>query len=52
VADASIVGRERVAIGGGARGVNLHLAADDLIQATRATVADVSIPDDRPAVDG
>jgi Cys-tRNA(Pro) deacylase len=49
VADASIVGRPRVAIGGGARGVNLHLTADDLIRATGATVADVTTPDDRPA---
>jgi Cys-tRNA(Pro)/Cys-tRNA(Cys) deacylase len=47
VADATIVGRPRVAIGGGAHGVNLHLAADDLVRATRATVADVSVPDDR-----
>ena len=47
VADASVVGRPRVAIGGGGRGVNLHLAADDLIRATRATVADVTSPDDR-----
>ena len=48
VADATIVGRPRVAIGGGAHGVNLHLAADDLVRATRATLADVSVPDDRP----
>jgi len=52
VADATIVGRPRVAIGGGAHGVNLHLAADDLVRATRATVADVSVPDDRPAAGG
>lgn len=52
VADASIVGRPRVAIGGGARGVNLHLAGDDLIRATRATVADVTIPDDRGPAGG
>ena len=52
VADASIVGRPRVAIGGGARGVNLHIAADDLIRATRATVADVTAPDDRPPAGG
>ena len=52
VVDASIVGRPRVAIGGGARGVNLHLAADDLIRATRATVADVTAPDDRPLAGG
>ncbi len=40
IADASIEGR--VAIGGGARGVNLHLDAADLIRATGATVADVT----------
>jgi Cys-tRNA(Pro) deacylase len=52
MADASIVGRPRIAIGGGARGVNLHLAADDLVTALRATVADVTLPDERPAADG
>jgi Cys-tRNA(Pro)/Cys-tRNA(Cys) deacylase len=52
MADASIVGRPRVAIGGGARGVNIHIAADDLIRATRATVVDVTVSDDRsPAGD-
>ncbi len=48
VADASIAGRDGVAIGGGARGVNLHLAGDDLIMATQAEVADVTRPDERP----
>ena len=52
VADASIVSRPRVAIGGGARGVNIHIAADDLIRATRAQVADVSAPDERPPTGG
>ena len=52
MADASIEGRSRVAIGGGARGVNIHIAADDLIRATRATVADVTALDDRRPVDG
>jgi len=42
VADASIVGRERVAIGGGAHGVNLHMAADELISFVKAEVADVT----------
>ena len=32
-----------VAIGGGARGVNLHLDAHDLIGATHADVADVTV---------
>ena len=52
VADASIAGRPRIAIGGGARGINLHLAGDDLIRATRATVADVTVPDDRGPAGG
>jgi Cys-tRNA(Pro)/Cys-tRNA(Cys) deacylase len=52
VADASIVGRPRVAIGGGARGVNIHIAADDLIHATRAQVADVTAVDDGPPAGG
>jgi Cys-tRNA(Pro)/Cys-tRNA(Cys) deacylase len=43
IADASISGR--VAIGGGARGVSLHLDAADLLRATGATVADVTEPD-------
>jgi Cys-tRNA(Pro)/Cys-tRNA(Cys) deacylase len=44
VADASVERLERVAIGGGARGVNLHLAPGDLVRHLRATVADVSRP--------
>jgi Cys-tRNA(Pro)/Cys-tRNA(Cys) deacylase len=52
VADASIMGRPRVAIGGGSHGVNLHLSAHDLIRATRATVADVSVPEDRAPAGG
>jgi Cys-tRNA(Pro) deacylase len=42
VADASVEALDRVAIGGGARGVNLHLAPADLIRHLEATVADVS----------
>jgi Cys-tRNA(Pro) deacylase len=34
-----------VAIGGGAHGVNLHVATVDLLKATNATVADVSEPE-------
>jgi Cys-tRNA(Pro)/Cys-tRNA(Cys) deacylase len=34
-----------VAIGGGAHGVNLHVAAADLLSATDATVADVTEPE-------
>jgi Cys-tRNA(Pro)/Cys-tRNA(Cys) deacylase len=44
VADASIAGLGRVAIGGGARGVNLHLEAADLLAALGADVADVGRP--------
>ncbi len=42
VADASIDAMETVAIGGGAHGVNLHLAGPELIRATGATKADVT----------
>lgn len=42
IADASIVEEPLVAIGGGAHGVNLHVAADDLIAFVGAEVADVT----------
>ena len=45
LADAAILEQSVVAIGGGARGVNLHLAPADLVAALDATVVDVSIPD-------
>jgi Cys-tRNA(Pro) deacylase len=45
IADASIVDQAVVAIGGGARGVNLHLAPADLVSALSASVVDVSIPE-------
>jgi len=41
IADASVAGLHRVAIGGGARGVNLHMAADDLVAHLNADVANV-----------
>jgi Cys-tRNA(Pro) deacylase len=44
VADASIGDLERIAIGGGARGVNLHLVPADLIGYLNAQVADVTRP--------
>ncbi len=44
IADASIRGVDNVAIGGGRRGVNIHIAPDDLIAAVRAEVADVTTP--------
>jgi len=45
IADASIAGRALVAIGGGAWGVNVHLAPADLVAATGATVLDVTRPE-------
>ena len=45
IADASIEALEVVAIGGGARGVNVHLAPADLVTATGAEVVDISVPE-------
>ncbi len=45
LADAAILGQPVIAIGGGATGVNLHLAPSDLVAALEATVVDVSIVD-------
>jgi Cys-tRNA(Pro)/Cys-tRNA(Cys) deacylase len=42
IADASVAGLHRVAIGGGARGVNLHLSAGDLLAHLTADVVDVT----------
>ena len=44
IADTAIPERERVAIGGGERGVNLHLTSGDLLRATGAEVVDVTKP--------
>jgi Cys-tRNA(Pro) deacylase len=44
IADASVLEPATVAIGGGARGVNLHVAPADLLERLGATVADISIP--------
>jgi Cys-tRNA(Pro) deacylase len=49
IADASIATLERVAVGGGAHGVNVHLAPADLVQALAADLVDVTIPE--PASD-
>jgi Cys-tRNA(Pro) deacylase len=46
IADASITGLDVVAIGGGARGVNVHLAPADLIAATNAQVEDITVPEE------
>lgn len=43
VADAAAVAVETVAIGGGARGVNVHLAPADLVAALGANVVDVTM---------
>ena len=43
IADASISDLEVVAIGGGRRGVNVHIAPADLIAATVAEVVDVTV---------
>ena len=45
IADASIEELNLVAIGGGARGVNVHLAPADLIRATDARVVDITVPE-------
>jgi prolyl-tRNA editing enzyme YbaK/EbsC (Cys-tRNA(Pro) deacylase) len=42
IADASIESLEVVAIGGGRRGVNVHIAPPDLVRATAADVVDVT----------
>jgi Cys-tRNA(Pro) deacylase len=48
IADASIAALQRVAIGGGARGVNVHLAPADLFRAIDAEIVDVTVPEDGP----
>ena len=45
LADSAILDHPVVSIGGGARGVSLHLAPADLVAALDATVVDVSIPE-------
>jgi Cys-tRNA(Pro) deacylase len=42
IVDASAVAHEIVSVGGGAFGVNLHLAPSDLVDMLEATVADVT----------
>jgi Cys-tRNA(Pro) deacylase len=44
IAVATVEALDRVAIGGGARGVNLHLRASDLLRHLEAEVADVTRP--------
>ncbi|HEY4190257.1 MAG TPA: YbaK/EbsC family protein [Candidatus Limnocylindrales bacterium] len=45
IADSSIEAREVIAIGGGARGVNVHMAPAALVSATHADVVDISVPE-------
>ncbi|HEX2031849.1 MAG TPA: YbaK/EbsC family protein [Actinomycetota bacterium] len=44
IVDGTVAVLDQVAIGGGSRGVNLHLSARDLVAHLRADVADVSSP--------
>jgi Cys-tRNA(Pro) deacylase len=43
IADASIQALDKVAIGGGQRGVNIHIAPSALVAATGAEIVDVTI---------
>ncbi len=45
IVDASVESRDLVAIGGGAHGVNVHIAPVDLIKVTGAEVVDISVPE-------
>ena len=45
IADAAVMAQPVVAIGGGGRGVNLHLVPADLVAALGAEVVDVSVAD-------
>ena len=45
IADASIQPLDKVAIGGGRRGVNIHITPTELIKATDAAVVDVTTPE-------
>ena len=48
ILDASAAGFERVSVGGGAFGVNLHLAPADLVRHLGAEVVDVSVGEPAP----
>jgi Cys-tRNA(Pro) deacylase len=47
IVDASAVDQPIVAIGGGAHGVNLHIAPADLVSALSADLVDVTVPETR-----
>lgn len=44
IADASATDMGKVAVGGGAHGMNIHIGFSDLVAATKAKVADVTKP--------
>jgi Cys-tRNA(Pro) deacylase len=46
IVDVSAVDQPVVSVGGGVRGVNIHIAPADLVHALSAEVADVSQPDE------
>jgi Cys-tRNA(Pro)/Cys-tRNA(Cys) deacylase len=48
ILDASVSGLDRVSVGGGAFGVNLHLAPSDLVRHLAADVVDVSTVEPAP----
>lgn len=48
IVDASLVTQPVIALGGGARGVNLHLVPSDLVAALGAAVLDVSLEETPP----
>jgi Cys-tRNA(Pro)/Cys-tRNA(Cys) deacylase len=48
IVDASLAAQSVVSLGGGARGVNLHLAPADLVAALDAAVLDVSLEEAPP----
>ena len=45
IADESMRDLDSVAIGGGQRGVSVHIAPADLIKATNGEIVDVTIPE-------
>ena len=52
IADAAILAQPVVTVGGGAHGVNLHLAPADLVRALGAQVVDVTQPEGEPPAGG
>jgi Cys-tRNA(Pro)/Cys-tRNA(Cys) deacylase len=48
IVDASAADQPAIAIGGGAHGVNLHIAPADLVRALAADLVDVTVPEAGP----